>query len=286
MPLPIYYFLAVSAIYLLMSWAFYLPYRIGQLYFLPVAGMAISAYFGGYAAQTWGWPFPLVILAGAIIGAFVSFVPSLAIGDAPCFAVVIVGLTFIFLTKTVIENTDVLGGTVGMFDLPEVSNLLLIAYILVVLTGFLISRFERSGLGRAASTIFVDRDMAASSGVNIKRLGILLQTWSGAIGGISGVLYGFLLSSLFPDFFGFTMVGTVMCMLFVGGYTTMWGVVFSAPLLWGLPLLFPSSVASWRMVIYGLLLIGILLLKPEGIISRKEVYKFRGLFSSSKRITS
>ena len=90
MPLPLYYFLAISAIYILMTWSLYLPYRMMQLHFLTVANMTISGYFGAYAALHWGWPFGLVFPIGIVIGLLVGFFISLAIGDAPCFAVVIV----------------------------------------------------------------------------------------------------------------------------------------------------------------------------------------------------
>mgnify|MGYP001093111197 CR=1 FL=1 len=46
---------------------------------------------------------------------------SLFIGDAPTFAVVIVGFTFIYITRTVIENLKAVGGTLGMFGLPGIA---------------------------------------------------------------------------------------------------------------------------------------------------------------------
>lgn len=272
----VYYFLAFTAIYILMCWTIYLPYKVGQLHFLPVACMAIAAYFGGFAAREWDWPFALVLLVGISIGAFIAFVPSLAIGKAPCFTVVIVGLTHIFIVKTVIENWDLVGGTVGFFGIPPVEHLLPITYLLLIIVGFFIYRIDHSRLGRAASVVFVDKDVAATLGVNIKSLGMFCQIIAGAIGGMAGVLYTFLIGSLFPEFFTFHIIGTLMCMLFVGGHTTMWGVVISAPILGGLPLLLPSTVASWRQVIYGVLLILIILLRPEGLITRRMLLGLKG----------
>lgn len=269
MSLLLYYFLAFTAVNIFMCWTIYLPYRVGQLHFLTVACMAITAYFGGFAAREWDWPFALVLIAGIGIGAFVAFIPSLAIGKAPCFTVVIVGLTHIFIVKTVIENWDLLGGTVGFFGIPPVEYLLPVTYLLLIIVGFFIYRIEHSRLGRAASVVFIDKDVATTLGVNIKSLGMFYQIIAGAIGGMTGILYAFLIGSLFPEFFTFHVIGALMCMLFVGGYTTMWGVVISAPILGGLPLLLPSTVASWRQVIYGILLILIILLRPEGLITRR-----------------
>ena len=62
MSLPMFYYLAITAIYILMTWAIYLPYRVGQLHFIVVAIMAICGYFAGYAALNWGLPFWSLIL--------------------------------------------------------------------------------------------------------------------------------------------------------------------------------------------------------------------------------
>ena len=172
MSLPLYYFLAISAVYVLMSWALYLPYRVAHLHFLTVANMAISGYLAGWLVMTLGFPFWLALLIGFAAGGLLGFIVAQFIGDAPTFAVVIVGFTFIYITRTVIENTEAVGGTLGMFGLPAITGnpvghrwvLLAILLFLVVLVGFLIHRFERSRLGRAAAAIFVDKDLAASSG--------------------------------------------------------------------------------------------------------------------------
>jgi len=48
--------------------------------------------------------------------------------------------------------------------------------------------------------------------------------------------------------------------------------------MWGLPLLFPESIQSYRIVIYGILLIVILALKPEGAVTKKTIRWITGLF--------
>lgn len=264
-----------------MSWSFYLPYRIGQLHFMTVANMTISGYFGAVAALHWNWPFLLVFLVGLGLGALVGYLTSYAIGDAPCFAVVIVGFTFIYITKTVVENIEFLGGSYGLFGLPGLNKnfLLIFAYVFISIVGFFVYRFDHTRLGRAASAIFVDKTLAASFGVRAKTLGRLLQTAASGIGGASGVLYIYFMRSLSPEYFTFHLVGACMTMLFVGGYTTQWGVVLAAPLLYGIPLLFPPEIASWRIVIYGVLLIVVLVLKPEGIITRKFIHKIETVLS-------
>ncbi|MBI9104820.1 MAG: branched-chain amino acid ABC transporter permease [Spirochaetales bacterium] len=289
MSLPLFYYLAITAIYILVSWAIYLPYRVGQLHFMTVANMAISAYFAAVAVQQWNWPFIPVLIVSVGIGALFGFLVAQGIGDAPCFAVVIVGFTLIYLTKTVVENTEFLGAAFGLFNIPKILDkskdnrmfLLILSYAFVFISGFFIFRFDRSKLGRAASTVFVDKQLAASLGVNTKRMGIILQTSSSALGALAGVLYLFIMRAISPNHFTFHLVGICMTMLFVGGYTTQWGVLLSAPALWGMPLLFPEGLQSWKVVIYGVLLITILVIKPEGIVTRQLLRKVQRIFIKS-----
>ena len=280
MSLAMYYFLTISAIYILMSWALYLPYRVAHLHFLTVANMLISGYLAGYLVQSLGFAFALALVAGFVAGGLVGYIVSLFIGDAPTFTVVIVGFTFIYISRTAVENIKAVGATMGMFGLPMVAGtpnmhrltILILVYALIVVVGFLIYRFEHSRVGRAASVVFVDKDLATSMGVDIKKLGRLVQTFSSLIAGGCGVIYGFIYRSYHLDFFTFHLVGIFMTVIFVGGYTTMWGSLLAAPALYGLSLILPPAVASWRIVIYGAILIAVLVLKPEGFITRRLAY--------------
>lgn len=281
MSLMTMYFLGFSMIYILLTWSIYLPYRVGHLHFLNVATMSITAYFSAISSIRWGWGFFPILFVGILLGALISYIISHAIGDAPTFTVVIVGVTFIFIIQTVIKNTDYLGGTIGYFGLPLIDNLLPILFISLLLTGIILYRIDYSKLGRAASLIFTQKEVALSLGINIKSLGMFFQVVSGSIAGMAGVFYAFLVGSLFPDFFSFPLVGTLMTILFIGGYTTMWGTLFSSLLLGGIPIFLPSSISSWRVLIYGVLLVSIILIRPKGLVTRKMVWRI-GEFTKNK----
>ncbi|MGA2612827.1 MAG: branched-chain amino acid ABC transporter permease [Spirochaetia bacterium] len=291
MPLPLYYYLSITAVNILMSWALYLPYRVAHLHFITIANMAISGYAAGYLVMSLHVPFGWALATGFILGGLIGYVVSRFIGDAPTFAVVIVGFTFIFITRTVIQNLPAVGGTMGMFGLPNIGGnpeshrviILAILYAMVVVVGWLIHRFDHSRLGRAASAVFVDPDLAASLGINRKKLGMLVQTASCTIAGGSGVLYGFIYKSFHLDFFTFALVGIFMTVIFVGGYATLWGTVVIAPILYGVPLLLPSEIQEWRVVIYGALLILVLVLKPEGFITPRFVRSIETFLSGKRR---
>jgi ABC-type branched-subunit amino acid transport system permease subunit len=274
-----------------MSWALYLPYRVAHLHFITIANMTISGYLSGYLVMNLHMPFGYALAIGFLVGGIVGFIVGQFIGDAPTFAVVIVGFTFIFIIRTVVENMDIIGGTMGMFGLPNIGGkpavhrrtVITILYVMVVIVGFLIHRFDHSRIGRGASAVFVDKELATSLGVDIKKLGILLQTFSCTIAGGAGVLYGFIYKSFHLDFFTFALVGIFMTVIFVGGYATQWGTVVVAPILYGVPLFFPPEVQSWRIVIYGVLLIVVLVLKPEGFITRKFVHSIETWLSGDRK---
>jgi branched-chain amino acid transport system permease protein len=291
MGLPLYYYLSLTAFNILMSWTLYLPYRIGQLHFLTVANMAISGYTAAYLVLTFHVPFVLALACGFVLGGVIGWLVSFLIGDAPTFSVVIAGFAFIFLTRTVVENLRAVGGTLGMFGLPDIGGdpgthravILIVLYGLLFLVGFLIRRFEHSSLGRAASTAFADKGLASSVGVNVRKIGRMLQCASCTLAGGCGVLYGFIFKSFNLDFFTFTLIGTFMTILFVGGYSTPWGAVIAAPLLYGLRLILPAQIAEWTFVIYGALLVFILVARPEGLVTRTHIYGIESLLSSIRK---
>ncbi len=291
MSLATYYFLAISAIYILMSWGLYLPYRLAHLHFLTVANMLISGYLAGFVVQNLGLPFAVGLIAGFAAGGVVGYLVSLFIGDAPTFTVVIVGFTFIYISRTAVENIKAVGGTMGMFGLPLVAGspsmhrwtILIMLFAFVLIVGFLIYRFEHSRLGRAAAVVFAGKELATSMGVDVKKLGRLVQTFSSLVAGGCGVIYGFIYRSFHLDFFTFHLVGIFMTVIFVGGYATMWGTLVAAPALYGLTLVLPPAVASWRIVIYGAILIVVLVLKPEGFITRRFAYKLENTLSRLRK---
>jgi branched-chain amino acid transport system permease protein len=74
-----------------------------------------------------------------------------------------------------------------------------------------------------------------------------------------------------------------MTIIFVGGYATQWGTVLLAPILYGVPLLLPPAIQEWRIVLYGAALVLVLVLKPEGFITRRFVISIESFLSGSRR---
>lgn len=268
MSFRLYYFIGISGVFILLCWAVYIPYRIGQVYWGCIYTMIIGAYFTGYVARELGWHAELVIPAAVMAGILASFPPAIGLAKALGFTISIATTGLIFVIQTVIRNLDFLGGSLGLFHIPRVKHLLLILYIIIFIVGVLIYRLERSRIGRAMEVTASDSVMATVLGVNVYWWRVVFQVVSGALGALAGSLYAFVVGSLTPDSVGFPSLILVACFLFTGGHETMWGAVLAAPTLYALGVYLPESVTVLKYYIYGGLLILVFTIFPKGIITK------------------
>jgi branched-chain amino acid transport system permease protein len=274
MPSSVYFFLEFSAIYILVGWGIYVVYRNGQICYSPFLCMTIGAYFTALAIRDWGWPFGLALMAAAGAGALFAFTSGLfltRLGELP---MALVTIALIFIINTVIRNLDYLGGVRGLWGIPTVEHLMPITFGLLFLVGFFIYRLDHSRIGRALEVAFVNRELAATLGINLYWLTISVLTIGGAIGGLAGAIWAPLTRYVSVDSFGFFALVLIVCFIFVGGYTTMWGLVVFTPILYGMRLILPQAIAAWGNIIFGGLLILILILRPEGVIDKAVLRAF------------
>jgi len=268
-----FYFAEFSAIYILLAWAVYLTFRINQLYLGPLYSMCLGAYFGAYAALNWGWPFWLIFIGAVGLSLLFSLIPSFRFARLGAFAIVIATMALLFMVQTVIRNWEALGGARGLFNIPHIPRQIWlgVTYGFVLIIGFCVYRLDHSHIGRAMDAVHFDRDVAATLGIDVSRLSIQLQLFSSAIGGIAGVLYVFTLGSVFPDAFGFFLLMYVITIVVFGGMYTMWGIIIASPVLWGVGQFLPAGLVGFSVIVFNVLLIGVLLIRPSGMINRKSV---------------
>jgi branched-chain amino acid transport system permease protein len=272
-------YIITTIVFILLSWGAYLPLRCGQLYCGIIYCMAGAAYFCGYTTTALAWAPWLALVCSPVIGAIFAFLPALFLKRAPGFTTAVASLALVFILQTVIMNLEFLGGKVGLFGIPQVKSLLPISVGFFILAGILLHRLDQSRLGRAAETLLFNRDVAASCGVNMDSMGVFLQTAGGALSGVAGAIFAFNVGGLFPMAFGFAFLVNVFNMLFIGGSLTIWGPAVFAPILWGIPLILPKAIAEFKDVIFGVLLVLVLILKPEGVVTKSTV---RAVISSFK----
>lgn len=280
------YFIIFCCVFIILTWAAYVPFRAGLLYNGTVYCMAIGGYFAGVAAKSWGWPFWACVLGAMIVGSILGFIPAIGFSRTSGIVTAVSSMALIFIIQSFISNIDFLGGTRGISGIPKVENLLLYSIITVIIVAVFIYRLDKSRIGRAFESIQTDPDMAATLGINVKRMTILGLTISSALGALAGALYAFNMRVIYPQTFGFTLLLSVMTMLFVGGRYMQWGMFLSVPLLWGLSKWMPDSFSVYTQIIYGIVLIVVLMIRPEGIITRKLVAKVKSMFVRKNNVTN
>jgi len=267
-------------IYILLVWAIYLPFRGGQLYNGPIYCMTIGAYATAYASKSLNWPFGLALLLAIGVGGIIGFLTSFAFSRTTGIVTATTSLALIFILQSIVTNINFLGGPVGILNITRVGYLPVVIWASVLLVGLLIYRIDTSRIGRALEALRTDPELAATMGIDLQWLSVFAMSIASIIGSIAGVYYAFSIGSISPDLFGFSLLLYTMAMLFIGGRYTMWGVIISVPILWGLPLWVPPSVSPYMNLILGVLLVIILMARPEGIVSRETVHLLKLWVSS------
>ncbi|HEU5347165.1 MAG TPA: branched-chain amino acid ABC transporter permease [Ktedonobacterales bacterium] len=174
--------------------------------------------------------------------------------------------------------------------------------VLVVLLILGVYSLRESSLGRAWVAIREDETAAATSGVNLVRTKLLAFGLGATVGGIGGVMNAAFTTSITPKDFSFNISITILIMVVLGGLGSVPGVIVGAILLRffdvyllsrlndavhtnplvagsGAPLHFLSIVDfnTSKYLIYGLILVAMILLRPQGLIpDRRRTRELHG----------
>jgi branched-chain amino acid transport system permease protein len=156
-----------------------------------------------------------------------------------------------------------------VFTKPEVLYYVVLAGVLLAL--FVSWRLRDSRLGRQWMAMREDEDVAEAMGINLMKTKILAFSIGAAFSGLAGAIFASKLTSIFPHSFNVLISINVLSLIIVGGIGSLPGVIVGAAVLIGLPELL-REFAEYRLLMYGLLLIVMMLAKPEGFVP-SEVHK-------------
>lgn len=275
------FFLTLVIVYILLVWGALIPFRAGLLYNGSVYCMAIGGYVAGFLSKNLNAPFIVCVLAAILVGLLLGFIPALGFARTNGIVTAISSMALIFILESVIRNLKFLGGSTGMTGIKRVDHLLVWAFLIMIVLGAFLYRLDHSRIGRALEAIQTDPQMAETLGINTRWMTVLGLTLSSVFCAAAGAIYAFNMRVLYPGTFSFTFLLNIMTMLFVGGRYTQWGVLISAPLLWAISSFAPQSIQKLSNYIYAVILIVILMVRPEGIITRKMTHKL-SLFVKEK----
>ncbi len=157
--------------------------------------------------------------------------------------------------------------------------------VMVLLTVFVVRRLEHSKMGRAWIAVREDEIAAAAMGVPLMRTKLWAYGIGAIFGGMVGAYYGSFIGSVFPTSFSFAISILVLVMVVVGGMGNIYGVILGALLLEYLNfkglekigdginngidivgLETTVDIPRYKTLIFGLLLVTMMLLRPEGLL--------------------
>ena len=160
--------------------------------------------------------------------------------------------------------------------IPYQANYLYFALLLLGILLFVAYRVNLSAKGLALNNIGQDEVVANCLGIHIIREKLFAFCIGGAFCGIAGALYGHYMSFVGPDDYDFSKSLMIICMVILGGMDNPLGVLVGAFLLVGVNEKL-RDFADYQMLIYGLILLVVLWLRPQGLIP-KRVRNYELLF--------
>jgi branched-chain amino acid transport system permease protein len=218
---------------------------------------------------------PIVVVAAALIGVLIG-APVLRLrGDY----LAIVTLGFGEIARVIFGSTwakGLFGGSAGMTaitkapigsfqfqDDPRHFYYLALAFCLLAI--YVSWRLQDSRIGRAWNAMREDEQVANAMGINTVRYKLLAFAMGGAIGSIGGALFAVSIGSLTIATFQIIVSITALAIIILGGMGSIPGAILGAGVLIGLPLLL-SEFEDYQLLIYGAVLVGIMLLRPQGLV--------------------
>lgn len=178
-------------------------------------------------------------------------------------------------------SENIINGAMGITGAPRDSNYI-VGFILLAITLVVILNLVQSRAGRAIMAIRDNRIAAESIGINITKYKLIAFSISAMFAGMAGVLYGHNLSSLVAVKFDYNLSILVLVFVVLGGIGSMRGSIIAAIILTALPELLRGSFSDYRMLIYAILLIAMMLINNnENMKLYKE--KFKSYLPTSKK---
>ena len=245
--------------------------------------MAVGAYVSAVLSVKFELPFLLAILGGAAGAGLLGFLiglPTLRLkGDY--LAIATLGLGEII--RICILNIQYVGGASGFMGIPRYTNFAWV-FALTVVTLFVIKNLINSTHGRACIAIRENEIAAESMGVDTTRYKVMAFTIGAFFAGVAGALFSHYFYIAHPASFTFMKSFDILTIVVLGGLGSLTGSVTAAVLL-----TFVSAALAgypeWRMVIYSLMLIILMIYRPQGLFGNKELSlaMFGRLFGGGKR---
>ncbi len=261
----------------------------GMLSLCGAGFFAIGSYATAILTTKLGWSFwatlPVAAVLCALMGVLIGL-PTLRLkGDYLAIAT----LGFAEIVRNIINNWDSLtNGPNGIQRIPMITlfgraispytkyGFLALEIVLLALCYFLYERLAKSRMGRALEAVREDEIAAKSLGINVTKYKVASFALGAAVTGIAGSLQAEFVLSVSPGTYVFMVSIMVLCTVVLGGMGNFKAVILGAfiiqfisylPQLIGLSNIIPAQA---KQIIFGLILVIMMIYRPQGILGREK----------------
>jgi branched-chain amino acid transport system permease protein len=154
------------------------------------------------------------------------------------------------------------------YELPSQANFYYLSAMLVFVAILFAERLHNSRVGLAWNALRADELAARCQGINTTWYKVLAFAVDAFLAGFAGTIYAFYVGFISPENFTFLVSVTIMTMVIAGGMDNILGVLVGAVLLTLLPEKL-RAFSEYRILFFGLTVIGFLMIRPQGIFPKR-----------------
>lgn len=296
--------LIFAGINVIAAYSFFAPFKTGQVSLGQAGFMAVGAYASAILTQKFGVPFAAALVAGGMVAGIVGFLvgfPALRIRGI---YLLLLTLGFGEIIQVIALSWEYVGGAQGFRQITYNPRTLDYVVALIVVLIVFFARLERSSLGRAMDSIHQDEMAAEVMGIDVVRTKLFAFALGALIAGLAGGLYAHQATFMDSTTFNIMIAVEILMFVVVGGSSTYWGPLLGAAFLTLLPEFlrtlreyleyvpvswtkdFPMKQAydflhnfldfenAKRLIVYGLILIVMMIVRPDGLLTRDALRRF------------
>jgi branched-chain amino acid transport system permease protein len=244
-------------------------FSLGHAGFMAVGGYAAASCTLALVKILPPAALPFVFVGALLLGGLAAALAGLAVG-VPTLRLrgdylAIVTLGFGEIIRVILQNMDCVGAASGLKDIPHLTNFFWV-FALAALTVFVVACLVNSTYGRGFIAVQDDEVAASAMGINPTRYKVTAFVVGAFFAGIAGGLYAHHKQFLSPTGFDFMKSIDIVVMVILGGMGRTAGVIIAAILLTLLPE-FLRGFADYRMIIYSLLIVVLMITRPQGLFA-------------------
>lgn len=223
------------------------------------------------------WTMPIAVVVAAVVGMVLAAPVVKLRGDY--LLVATIGFNEIFRMVLINDVGGVTGGPDGIFGIgvPSIfgysissqEGLFILNWLLLGIALLLMNNLDKSRLGRVFRYLKEDELAATTLGVNARYYKILAFGLGAGMAGAAGTLFATQLATVSPSAFVFMESVTLFAIVIVGGQASIPGVLLGTVLMFVVPQVF-RDLAEYRYLIFGLAMIVVMVLRPQGIWPRRS----------------